>query len=134
MYALQSIVPTPPPSLRGAFREDEKPEEDFIRLMVAQLQNQDPEKPMDGTALITQLMQMNAAIATNRVSWLTTENHLISTAASMLGRQVKVRDPQTGAVVTGRVESVDYNEARPVLEMNGQRFPVEHVVQVMSPV
>ena len=54
VYNLQSIVPTPPASLRGTFREDEKPEEDFIKLMVAQLQNQDPEKPMDGTALISQ--------------------------------------------------------------------------------
>jgi hypothetical protein len=83
--------------------------------------------------LITQLMQMNAAIATNRVSWLTTENHLISTAASLLGKQVQVREPATGALTTGRVNSVDYNEARPVLEINGARFPVEHVVQVMNP-
>ncbi|MEB3196905.1 MAG: flagellar hook capping FlgD N-terminal domain-containing protein [Candidatus Sericytochromatia bacterium] len=130
VYGLQAILPTPPQSLRGAFREDEKPEEDFIKLMVAQLQNQDPDKPMDGTALITQMMQMNAAIATNRTSWLTTENHLVSTAANLLGKTVKAKDPATGNVTTGRVDGVDYNDARPMLEIGGKRVPVEHVVNL----
>lgn len=132
VYGLQSIIPTPPAGLQGAFSKDEKPEEDFIKLMVAQLQNQDPEKPLDGTALITQLMQMNAAIATNRMSWLTTEQHVVSTAASLLGKQVQVKDAQTGALVSGQVLSVDYNEARPMIEVNGKRHPVENVLQVIG--
>lgn len=132
VYGLQAIVPTPPAGLQGAFSKEEKPEEDFIKLMVAQLQNQDPEKPLDGTALITQLMQMNAAIATNRMSWLTTENHLVSTAASLLGKRVQVRTPSTGEVHTGRVVSIDYNDARPMIEVDGRRHPVENVVQVIG--
>ena len=132
VYGLQSIVPTPPAALQGAFSKDENPEEDFIKLMVAQLQNQDPEKPLDGTALVTQLMQMNAAIATNRMSWLTTENHLVSTAASLLGKRVQVKDAQTGELVTGQVAGIDYNDARPTIEVAGKRHPVENVLQVLG--
>jgi flagellar basal-body rod modification protein FlgD len=132
VYGLKSIVPTPPPGLQGAFNKDEKPEEDFIKLMVAQLQNQDPEKPLDGTALVTQLMQMNAAIATNRMSWLTTETHIVSTAASLLGKRVQVRTPATGEMHAGLVASVDYNDARPMIEIDGRRHPVENVVQVLD--
>ena len=132
VYNLQSIVPTPPASLRGTFREDEKPEEDFIKLMVAQLQNQDPEKPMDGTALISQMMQMNAAVATQRMAYLSTENHLVSTAASLLGKDVTVRDPDTGVPVKGKVTLVDYNNARPTVTVNNKAYPAENVIQTIG--
>lgn len=132
VYNLQSIVPTPPPSLRGTFREDEKPEEDFIKLMVAQLQNQDPEKPMDGTALISQLMQMNAAVATQRMAYLSTENHLVSTSAALLGKEVTVRDPDTGVSSKGTVSTVDYNNARPRVMVNNKYYPAENVIQTIG--
>lgn len=132
VYGLQSIIPTPPANLRGMFREDEKPEEDFIKLMVAQLQNQDPEKPMDGTALISQMMQMNAAIATSRNTWLNTENHLVSQAASMLGKTVEARHPETGAPATGKVTTVDYNGARPTVTIDGVAYPAENILRVVG--
>jgi flagellar basal-body rod modification protein FlgD len=132
VYNLQSIVPTPPPNLRGMFREDEKPEEDFIKLMVAQLQNQDPEKPMDGTALISQMMQMNAAIATNRMSWMSAENALVSHTASLLGKTVEVKDSTTGVPATGKVQTIDYNDARPTVVIDGKSYRAEDVVRVVG--
>lgn len=129
-FRLQSIVPQVPLALRGGSAENERPEEEFIKLMVAQLQNQDPEKPMDGTALISQMTQMNAAIAMQRMSYLATENHAVSTAAALLGRKATVKDPTSGAVLDGEVETVDYSGAKPAVIVNGRSYPLDAVVRV----
>jgi flagellar basal-body rod modification protein FlgD len=108
----------------------EHPEEEFVKLMVAQLQNQDPEKPADGTALITQMVQMNAAIAMQRMSYLSTENHAVDTAAALLGREVTLQDPNTGAIVNGKVATVDYSKDKPTVLVNGNAYPVNAVQRV----
>lgn len=129
-YRLQSIVPTPPATLRGADPETENPQEEFIKLMVAQLQNQDPENPVDGTALISQLAQMNAAVAMQRMSWLATENHAVDTSAALLGREVTLKDPATGASLRGQVSTVDYTGKRPMVVVNDKAYPLNAVVRV----
>jgi flagellar basal-body rod modification protein FlgD len=128
-YSLQSIVPTVPQALKSD-ELDENPEEDFIKLMVAQLQNQDPDKPLDGTALVTQVTQMNAAIAMQRISYLTSRDNAVNTAASLLGRSVSLQDPNTGAQIAGKVQSVDYSSDSPQLVVDGQPYPLTAVSRV----
>lgn len=128
-FRIQSIVPTVPGALRSNELQ-ENPQEEFIKLMVAQLQNQDPEKPVDGTAMITQMVQMNAAIAMQRMSYLSTENHAVTTSAALLGRQVLINDPTTGRIVTGEVSTVDYTGDRPHVVVNGMPFPLDAVQRV----
>ena len=98
--------------------------------MVAQLQNQDPEKPADGTAMITQMVQMNAAIAMQRMSYLSSENHAVTTSAALLGRQVLINDPETGKIVTGEVSTVDYTGDKPQVIVNGMPYPLNAVQRV----
>lgn len=128
-YRVQSITPQVPYALRSNEMQ-EKPEEEFIKLMVAQLQNQDPEKPADGTALITQMVQMNAAIAMQRMSYLSTENHAVATSAALLGREVNIADPKTGALVSGEVTTVDYSGDKPRVVVNGMPYPLDSVQRV----
>ena len=128
-YRIQSIVPQVPGVLRGNELQ-ENPQEEFIKLMVAQLQNQDPEKPADGTAMITQMVQMNAAIAMQRMSYLSTENHAVTTSAALLGRQVLINDPETGKIVTGEVSTVDYTGDKPQVIVNGMPYPLNAVQRV----
>lgn len=128
-YRIQSIVPKVPFALRSNELQ-EKPEEEFIKLMVAQLQNQDPEKPADGTALITQLVQMNAAIAMQRMSYLSTENHAVTTSAALLGREVIVNDPRTGAIVNGEVTTIDFSGDKPQVVVNGMPYPLDAVQRI----
>jgi flagellar hook assembly protein FlgD len=128
-FRIQSITPKVPTALRSNELQ-EKPEEEFIKLMVAQLQNQDPDKPVDGTALISQMVQMNAAIAMQRMSFLAGENHAVSTAASLLGRDVLLEDPKTGAIVSGPVTTVDYSGDKPSVVVNNQAYPLDAVTRV----
>ena len=128
-YRVQSIIPSVPVALRSNELQ-ENPQQEFIQLMVAQLQNQDPDKPVDGTALISQMVSMNAAIAMQRMSYLSTENHAVSTSAALLGRTVTLEDHNTGTIVNGQVETVDYTGDRPMVVVNGKQYPVNAVVRV----
>lgn len=128
-YGLQAIVPDLPPALQSD-PTTEHPEEDFIKLLVAQLQNQDPEKPVDGTQLISQLAQMNAAVATQRMTYLSREQAKIDTAAALVGKPVSLRDPASKVILAGKVESVDYVDAMPHVTVGGKRYPVDSVLKI----
>ena len=128
-FRIQSIVPKIPKALQSN-ELNENPEEEFVKLMVAQLQNQDPDKPTDGAALISQMVQMNAAIAMQRMSYLSNANNAVNTAASLLGKQVTLEDAKTGAVVTGRVATVDYSGDSPTIAVNGRSYPLDSVSRV----
>jgi flagellar basal-body rod modification protein FlgD len=132
-YSLQSIVPQLPASLRPSdTNASAKPEEEFIQLMVAQLQNQDPEKPVDGTALISQLTQMESSFAVQRMSFLSQANQQIATSAAMLGRTVTLKDPLTGAMSQGKVASVDYTGTDPAVSVNGKPYPLTAIQQIQQ--
>ena len=129
-YKLQSIVPTIPQSLQDTSSASSNPQEDFLKLMVAQIQNQDPDKPTDGTALISQLTEMNAAFAVQRMSFLTQATQQITTSAALLGRNVEIKNPDTGALVTGKVATVDYSGADPAVVVNGAAYPLTAVNRI----
>ena len=128
-FSIQSITPKVPRALQSNELQ-EHPEEEFIKLMVAQMQNQDPDKPLDGTALISQMVQMNAAIAMQRMSYLTNENHAVTISASLLGKDVLVKDPESGALISGKVSTVDFTGDRPMVVVDNQAYPLDAVSRV----
>lgn len=69
----------------------------FMKLLVAQISHQDPLKPMDDTAFVSQLAQFSAleqSMGTNkRLDFLATQNQGMANTdvASLVGKQVTVR-------------------------------------------
>ena len=86
---------------------------DFITLMLAQLQNQDPTSPVDSNTFLTQLAQLSEVqgITSLNSNFSTLSNSLTSNqamqASSLLGHQVLVSSSTAtlaaGATVTGAV-------------------------------
>ena len=86
---------------------------DFITLMLAQLQNQDPTSPVDSNTFLTQLAQLSEVqgITSLNTNFSTLSNSLTSNqamqASSLLGHQVLVSSSTAtlaaGATVTGAV-------------------------------
>ncbi|MDE3017931.1 MAG: hypothetical protein KGI53_02835, partial [Nitrospirota bacterium] len=74
---------------------------DFLNLMIAQLQNQDPMKPMDNQAFVAQMAQFSQLDSTNQLVTLMKQNNsdLESTKqmglVSLIGHQVNL----SGAMV-----------------------------------
>jgi len=79
-------------------------QEDFFALMIAQLQNQDPTQPVDGSEYLGQLAQFNAATGVQELndSMVQVTQSLQSLgalqAASLVGRNVVLRDGTSATV------------------------------------
>jgi len=71
-------------------------QEDFLMLLTTQLQNQDPSKPMDPTAFVTDLTQMSQLEATTKMNesilamTASFQNLQTMQAASIIGKNVQV--------------------------------------------
>src|SRR5580698_5948724 len=87
---------------------------DFITLMLAQLQNQDPTSPVDSNTFLTQLAQLSEVqgITSLNSNFSTLSNSLTSNqamqASTLLGHQAQVNSSTAttaaaGATVTGAV-------------------------------
>ena len=108
--------------------------DDFMKLLVAQLRYQDPTKPTDATAFMSQTAQLT------QVDTLTTiaaaQSQLLASALSnqasgLLGRTVEYLDAD-GAKQTGTVTSATFGTA-PTLRIGDVNVPLSAVVGQQQP-
>lgn len=83
----------------------------FLNLMITELQNQDPLNPMDNAQMMQQLSQIREIAATDKLtstldSLLVGQN--LATASSMIGKTI--RATSDGEYMQGRVESVSVED------------------------
>lgn len=93
--------------------------QDFIKILVAQLGNQDPLKPMDNTEFVTQLAQFTSLQQTQEMN--DKLGSLLATQASMqsvglLGREVDVTT-ETGTT-TGKVRALSFAAGTPQITIH----------------
>jgi flagellar basal-body rod modification protein FlgD len=75
----------------------------FLKLLVAEMKNQDPTKPMDSTAFIAQLAtfsQVEQTVQSNAKLDQILQASALSQAGSLIGREVTSADGKTTGVVT----------------------------------
>jgi flagellar basal-body rod modification protein FlgD len=96
--------------------------EDFIRMMVTQLQNQDPLEPAKNEQLLAQMSQIGQLQSqeslTSTLKDLVLQNNLGS-AGNLIGKYVKGVDENTGDDATGKVKSVKVIKGEVMLELDG---------------
>src|ERR1700724_3525029 len=66
--------------------------QDFLKLLMAQLQNQDPMKPMDDTAMIAQMAQFSALEATQQLNTTLQQSanvQTVSNAGALIGKYIQ---------------------------------------------
>ena len=109
--------------------------EAFLKLLVAQLRNQDPSKPMDSSELMaqtTQLSTMEQLTALTKTSQESFALQMRMAAASLVGRQVTYAD-ESGATVTGAVTSVSYAGSVPTVTVGDKVVALDAVSSVTAP-
>ncbi len=94
--------------------------DDFLKLMIAELQNQDPLNPMDNDQLINQIGQIRSIAASDKLS-STLDTVLlgqnISSATNLIGAEVDgISDDQQK--VTGKVVRVSVSDGQPKLHLD----------------
>ena len=110
---------------------------DFIKLMIAQLQQQDPLDPTKSDQILTQLSQIKSLQSNDKLnttlSGMTLQQSL-NAGASLIGKTVKGKD-DSGSDVEGLVASVKKNGDKYYLELDtGKALPLEAVTGVYPPV
>ncbi len=96
--------------------------DDFLKLLVGQLKNQDPLNPTSDTDFIGQMAQFSQLEQTTNMASANAE--LINQqrggrAVALIGRTVTYPDPTTGALTTAVVERVEWTAGRPSLTVGG---------------
>lgn len=100
-------------------------QEDFLKLLAVQFQRQDPMKPMEDTAFISQMAQFSSLEQASQ----TRKDQQMMTSTTYLGRTVTVEDG-LGHQVTGVVSAVDNSGSAPALVINGTNYPLKSVKRV----
>ncbi|MDA3948778.1 MAG: flagellar hook assembly protein FlgD [Spirochaeta sp.] len=106
--------------------------DDFLKILLTQLQNQDPTKPMEDKEFIAQMAQFSSLEQMTNISTGFREmNSLLSSnqALEVLGRTVEVR--QGDQLVRGTVSSVT-SGATPQITVNEQQFDYSDLVRVVQ--
>ena len=105
---------------------------DFLKLLVAQMTQQDPLNPKSDIEKIPQMVSftqleqsknMQADIASLR------GQQEILQANSLLGRTVEIQD-ESKAVITGPVTAVQMEEGTPKLVVNGARYALGDLLSI----
>ena len=98
---------------------------DFLQLLVAQMQNQDPMNPQSDTDMAAQMAQFSSLTESTNMS-----NSLsMMQANSLVGSTVNLQiDSNTSA--TGVVQGVVMNNGAPEIMVNGTTYPLNEIVSV----
>jgi flagellar basal-body rod modification protein FlgD len=95
---------------------------DFLQLMVAQLQAQDPLEPTSDTEYVAELAQFSQLEQTTNLAQSNSEAlsaQKTAQAVQLIGHTVAYKDPVTGETVDGKVESVEITSAGAALTIEG---------------
>ena len=114
----------------------------FLRLLIAQMQNQDPLNPMEATEYTAQLAQFSSleqmeGVNENLVALaiLQQGNALLgqlTNGSALIGQQVNYVDPNSGNIAGGVVESVKVEGDVVLMKVSGNDVPLGNVTEVLG--
>jgi flagellar basal-body rod modification protein FlgD len=106
----------------------------FLKLLVAQLQYQDPSKPVDTASFMSQTATLSQVQTMSSMS--TTLSALASAqqvqaATSMIGKQITYLD-DSGQKLTGVVDAASLSGGTATLQVGDAHVPLNRVVEVST--
>ncbi len=116
----------------GRSTSNELGKDDFLKLLIAQLSNQDPTSPMENTEFIAQMAQFSSLEQMTNMSTSFTRmaNMLMSSEASTtIGKTVDI--DMNGSLVTGYVEAATRG-SDPMVQVNGMLYGMDKIVKVYA--
>ena len=109
--------------------------DDFLDLMIAELQNQDPLNPLDNAQMLQQISQIREIGATDRLTE-TLESiafgQKLSGASSLIGKEIVGRGAD-GERVEGVVDRLSFIDGEPTLHVGDARVALQDVQEVKTP-
>ena len=103
---------------------------DFLKLLVSQMENQDPTNPQSDTAMAAQMAQFTSLTQSSAMS----SSLSMLQANSLIGSTVTVQTDSRGDTATGVVQSVQLGSSAagglPQISINGTSYNLSQVVSV----
>jgi flagellar basal-body rod modification protein FlgD len=112
--------------------------QDFLKLLMAQLSNQDPMKPMDDTQMIAQMAQFSALEATQSLKDVVQQSsntQTISSAAALIGKYIRADQADTTTIngaVTGVKFETTNGSVTPIIQVDGTDVNYSTINQISS--
>lgn len=106
--------------------------DDFLKLLITQLSNQDPTSPMENTEFIAQMAQFSSLEQMTNMATSFTElaNMLTASEASnVIGKTVEV--DLNGQMMTGQVEAATRG-TNPSVQINGMLYSMDQITKVYA--
>ena len=109
--------------------------DDFYKLLLAEIANQDPTDPMDNKDMVLQMSQFAALEGTNSLNSNMTsyiDKASMSTAASLIGKDVVYLDAEKSTYYKGTVSGVTKDSDGYNVVVDGYEVSVDNVTQVYA--
>ena len=109
--------------------------DDFLSLLITQMENQDPLNPRQDTEFIAQMAQFSTLEQSKSmqqdIAALRSEQQLLQ-ANAVLGHVVALEDEQ-GTLIRGPVSAIQLEAGTPKLVVNGQPYDLSTLLSVEPP-
>ena len=109
--------------------------EEFLKLLATQLQNQDPMDPMDNKEFMGEMAKFNSLQqmqSLNNTMEQFVDYQNLTRASSLVGKEAKVLNSETGESVTGRIDSVEMTGSEPKAVIAGEKYDLGQIQEVLA--
>lgn len=105
--------------------------QEFLMLMMKQLQYQDPLSPVDNKDFIAQQAQFTQVSTTQEMNKNMTMNNSIMQTLSLVGKEVRLTDPTNAKnTITGVVSEAKFTSDGANIVVNNKEYPISLVQSV----
>lgn len=133
--ATEGLGFTSQPAAESASAPNQMDKDLFLKLMVAQLRNQDPMNPMDSAEFLAQSAQFTTLEKLEQVADSSAQAYAAQMAfgaSTLAGKEVTYLDAE-GTEATGTVDSVRFAATGPMLSIGDAEVSITSVVGVVAP-
>jgi len=111
--------------------------DDFMQLLLAQLKNQDPMKPMDSNDMMGQIAQLNSLNTLMEIQSSLEDlnrSQSMNLAANMIGKTIKavIGAGEETTILTGIVSSMTMENDKAYVQVDGQNIEISTIVEVSA--
>jgi flagellar hook capping protein FlgD len=110
--------------------------DEFLKMMIAELQNQDPMNPMDNTQILEQIGQLREITSNDRLTSTLEAAFMgqnLATANNLMGQWLVAMSEDDGEVLAaGQVTQVSIENGIPRLHVGNKTLAMEDISQIQS--
>lgn len=131
MSGVSGVSQTQPKNIKAVY-EDEAAKnvsiDNFLQMMIAQIQNQDPLNPIDDTQYVTQLAQFATMQQMQELAYYSKTNFI----TSMVGKDVTAAKATLNGVqkTTGTVDKVSLVNSEYLIYVDGKSFTLSEIMEI----